>query len=227
MSVVGDNLNKIKASLPSGVTLVAVSKYHPNEDILAAYQEGQRIFGENLVQELKAKHESLPKDIEWHLIGHLQKNKVKYIAPFVSLIHSVDSLELLKTIDKYAAQNDRVIPVLLQLHVAEEETKFGLTLEECSALLRESAWKQLAHVSIQGIMGMASNTDCQEQIAAEFSRLRRFFESAKAEYFAECNEFSICSWGMSSDYLLAVQNGSNMVRVGSSIFGARDYSQKH
>lgn len=221
MSSITENWNKIKQSLPDDVTLVAVSKYHPANEIAELYDAGQRIFGENLVQELREKHTTLPQDIQWHFIGHLQKNKVKYIAPFISLIHSIDSLALLQEVNKQAQKNNRVIPVLLQLHVAEEETKFGFTPEECTQMLEEGKWKELPSIRISGIMGMASNTPDTNQIKNEFQILKNYFCGIKKQYFPNDECFKVCSWGMSSDYKIALQKGSNTVRIGSSIFGER------
>ena len=221
MSSITENWNKIKQSLPDDVTLVAVSKYHPANEIAELYDAGQRIFGENLVQELREKHTTLPQDIQWHFIGHLQKNKVKYIAPFISLIHSIDSLALLQEVNKQAQKNNRVIPVLLQLHVAEEETKFGFTPEECTQMLEEGKWKELPSIRISGIMGMASNTPDTNQIKNEFQILKNYFCGIKKQYFPNDECFKVCSWGMSSDYKIALQEGSNTVRIGSSIFGER------
>ncbi len=218
-----EEIRAFRSSLPAGVRLVAVSKYHPAEAVRAAYEAGQRIFGESHVQELQEKHRTLPPDIEWHFIGHLQTNKVKYIAPYVSLIHAVDSWRLLQEIDKQAARNNRVIDCLLQLHVAQEATKFGFTTEECRALLAEGAWRTLAHVRIAGVMCMASNVDDPEQIRREFHRAFEFFRQARADFFADSPSFRECSWGMSDDYPLALQEGSTLIRVGSRIFGERKY----
>lgn len=217
------NLRRVLDSLPEGVRLVAISKYHPNEYIEAAYEEGQRVFGESHEQELKRKHEELPKDIEWHFIGHLQTNKVKYIAPYISMVEAVDSLKLLKEIEKQAAKCDRVIDVLLELHIAEEATKYGLTLDDCRQLLADGEWRQMQHVRIRGLMMMASNTDDEAQIASEFAQAAQFFDEVKKQYFPTCAAFSERSWGMSHDYKIAVQNGSTMVRVGTTIFGPRVY----
>lgn len=217
------NLHEVLSHLPDGVRLVAISKYHPKEYIEAAYEEGQRIFGESHEQELKLKHESLPKDIEWHFIGHLQTNKVKYIAPYINMVEAVDSLKLLKEINKQALKNGRSIDVLLELHIAEEETKYGLTLDACRQLLADGEWRELTYVRICGLMMMASNTDDQVQIASEFDCAKAFFNEVKAKYFAECDFFKECSWGMSHDYEIAVNHGSTMVRVGSAIFGPRVY----
>ena len=217
------NLREVLGLLPEGVRLVAISKFHPNEYIEAAYEEGQRVFGESHEQELARKVESLPKDIEWHFIGHLQTNKVKYIAPYIAMIEAVDSLKLLKEINKQAAKHDRVIKVLLELHIAAEETKYGLTLDACRQLLEEGEWKEMKNVQICGLMMMASNVDDQHQIVSEFDTAARFFDEVKAKYFADCPAFCERSWGMSHDYQLAVQHGSTMVRVGTTIFGPRVY----
>ena len=217
------NLREVLGNLPAGVNLVAISKFHPNEYIEAAYAEGQRIFGESHEQELARKVESLPKDIEWHFIGHLQTNKVKYIAPYISMIESVDSLKLLKEINKQAAKHDRVVKVLLELHIAEEETKSGFSFDDCRELLEEGEWRTMDHVQICGIMMMASNTDDEQQIAQEFDAAYAFFKEVKEKYFADDDAFCERSWGMSHDYRIAVKHGSNMVRVGTTIFGPRIY----
>ena len=217
------NLREVLGNLPAGVNLVAISKFHPNEYIEAAYAEGQRIFGESHEQELARKVESLPKDIEWHFIGHLQTNKVKYIAPYISMIESVDSLKLLKEINKQAAKHDRVVKVLLELHIAEEETKSGFSFDDCRELLEAGEWKTMEHVQICGIMMMASNTDDEQQIAQEFDAAYAFFKEVKEKYFVDDDAFCERSWGMSHDYRIAVKHGSNMVRVGTTIFGPRIY----
>ena len=222
---VQQNLQRIRESLPEGVTLVAVSKYHPAAAIREAYAAGQRIFGESRVQELMQKREELADltDIEWHFIGHLQRNKVKYIAPFVSLIHSVDSPELLREIDRQGARCGRVIPCLLELHVAAETTKAGLTPEECLAMLEEGEWRSLSHVQLCGIMTMATFTDDSQQVRREFHRAYACYQSARDRYFAADPYFTIRSWGMSDDHLLAIQEGSTHVRIGTDIFGEREY----
>lgn len=202
-------------------TLLAVSKTKSNEEILKLYDLGQRDFGENKVQELVSKYKALPKDIQWHLIGHLQKNKVKYIAPFIAMIHSVDSLNLLQIIDKEAQKNQRVIPVLLQFFIAKEETKFGLTMEEAQDLLEDIKTNPLDHVKIRGVMGMASFTSDQMQIRSEFKKLHDIFKALKADYFKDKTYFDTLSMGMSSDYAIALEEGSTMVRIGSALFGAR------
>lgn len=218
-----ENIERIKKEITSDVCLVAVSKTKPKEAILEAYQGGQRVFGENKVQELVQKHEDLPKDIEWHFIGHLQTNKVKYLAPFVSLIHGVDSLKLLKTINKEGQKNKRVIPCLLQFHIAEEETKFGLDLAEAEELLESETFASLDNVEVRGVMGMATYTDDENQIRKEFRSLKTIFNELKTRYFQDQPSFSEISMGMSGDYQLAVKEGSTIVRVGSKIFGERDY----
>ena len=220
---VAKRLHEVLECLPSGVRLVAISKYHPNEYIEAAYSEGQRSFGESHEQELARKVDTLPKDIEWHFIGHLQTNKVKYIAPYISMIETVDSLKLLKEINKQAAKHGRTIDVLLELHIAEEETKYGLTLDACRQLLEEGEWRQMDHVRICGLMMMASNVDDEAQIRSEFNTAAGFFDEVKAKYFATEPSFRERSWGMSHDYHIAVECRSTMVRVGTYIFGPRVY----
>ena len=217
------HLKSVLKSLPPDVKLVAISKYHPQEFIEAAYAEGQRIFGESHEQELKQKQALLPKDIEWHFIGHLQTNKVKYIAPYISMIEAVDSLKLLKEINRQAAKCGRVIKVLLELHIAEESTKYGLTLEACRQLLAEGEWRSLEHVRIVGLMMMASNVDDEQQIRREFTTAADFFDEVKATYFADDEAFCERSWGMSDDYPIAVECRSTMVRIGTMIFGPRVY----
>lgn len=224
MKSVADNLRQVLAGLPQGVRLVAVSKFHPEEAILEAYGVGQRIFGESKVQEMSRKHDALPKDIEWHFIGHLQTNKVKYIAPYVSLIHGIDSYRLLSEVDKQGAKAGRTLDVLLQIHIAQEETKFGFTPDECRQLLADGAWKALAHVRICGLMGMASNTDDDAQVSREFEELHALFTEVKTTWFADVPAFKELSMGMSHDYPLAIRAGSTLVRVGTKIFGERDYS---
>ena len=216
-------INEIKQTLPEGVRLVAVSKYHPASLIQEAYDGGQRIFGESHVQELVQKYEILPKDIEWHFIGHLQTNKVKYIAPYVTMVEAVDSLKLLREINKQAERCGRVIKVLLELHIAEEETKYGLTPDACRQLLADGEWRELKHVRICGLMMMASYVDDENQIRSEFRLARNLFDELKAKYFADEPSFKERSWGMSHDYPIAVEEGSTMVRVGTAIFGPRVY----
>ncbi len=223
MSTIQANLKEVLSELPAGVRLVAVSKFHPNEALEAAYAAGQRIFGESHVQEMTQKYETLPKDIEWHFIGHLQTNKVKYMASYVSMIHAIDSYKLLAEVNKQAAKVNRIIPCLLQIHVAQEETKFGFTFDECRELLEAGEWKTLKNIHIAGIMGMASNVDDNEQIKSEFCSLNRFFKEIKQAYFADSEDFKEISMGMSHDYALAVEAGSTLVRVGSKIFGERNY----
>ena len=217
------NLHEVLATLSDGVRLVAISKYHPAEYIMAAYEEGQRVFGESHEQEIREKHEALPKDIEWHFIGHLQTNKVKYIVPYISMIEAVDSLKLLREIEMQAAKHDRVVRVLLELHIAEEATKYGLTLDDCRQLLADGEWRDMPHVKICGLMMMASNTDDETRIVGEFQTAERFFDEVKSNYFASDPDFCERSWGMSDDYLLAQQHGSTMVRIGTRIFGPRVY----
>lgn len=220
---VAGKLREVKSSIPEGVTLVAVSKFHPNEYIEAAYAEGQRVFGESHEQELSKKYDTLPKDIQWHFIGHLQTNKVKYIAPYISMVDAVDSLKLLKEINKLAAKHDRVIDVLLELHIAQEATKYGLTIDACRQLLDDGEWRNLNNVRICGLMMMASNTDDENQIRSEFMQAAEFFDEVKAKYFADSAAFCQRSWGMSHDYKIAVECRSTMVRVGTTIFGPRVY----
>ena len=205
---------------PNSVKLVAVSKTKPNSAILDLYGQGQRIFGENYVQELKQKHEELPKDIEWHMIGHLQSNKVKYIAPFIHTIHSVDSASLLKEINKRAKQHDRIINCLLQFHIAEESSKTGFSLEKVEEIL-EQGLENVQNINIQGVMGMATFTSDKVQVKTEFQRLKTIFNQVKSKYFAEKEDFKDISMGMSGDYKLAIEEGSTMVRIGSLLFGAR------
>ena len=220
---VAGKLREVKSNIPEGVTLVAVSKFHPNEYIEAAYAEGQRVFGESHEQELSKKYDTLPKDIQWHFIGHLQTNKVKYIAPYISMVDAVDSLKLLKEINKQAAKHDRVIDVLLELHIAQEATKYGLTIDACRQLLDDGEWRNLNNVRICGLMMMASNTDDENQIRSEFIQAADFFDEVKAKYFADSASFCQRSWGMSHDYKIAVECRSTMVRVGTTIFGPRVY----
>lgn len=220
---VAGKLREVKSNIPEGVTLVAVSKFHPNEYIEAAYAEGQRVFGESHEQELSKKYDTLPKDIQWHFIGHLQTNKVKYIAPYISMVDAVDSLKLLKEINKQAAKHDRVIDVLLELHIAQEATKYGLTIDACRQLLDDGEWRNLNNVRICGLMMMASNTDDENRIRSEFIQAADFFDEVKAKYFADSAAFCLRSWGMSHDYKIAVECRSTMVRVGTTIFGPRVY----
>jgi len=231
--MIAEQIRKITSQLPSGTRLVAISKYHPSDAIIEAYEAGQRIFGESHVQELQQKHSSLPSDIEWHFIGHLQTNKVKYIAPYISLVHAVDSPRLLAELEKQATRYGHTIKALLQLHVAQEETKFGFTPDECQSFLQQGTWRDLTHVAIAGVMSMASNTDDQAQIRREFRLTHDFFTSAQQEFFASSNRapenqeeapcFTECSMGMSHDWQIAVEEGSTLVRIGTSIFGEREY----
>lgn len=217
------NVEAVRASLPEAVRLVAVSKTKPMSHIEWAYEAGQRDFGENKALELRDKQRALPQDIRWHFIGHLQTNKIKYIAPFVSLIHSIDSLELLEEVNKHAAKHKRTIACLLQFHVAREETKFGLNMEEAEALLQSERYAALHHIRIDGVMGMATFTDNEAQIRSEFACLKQYFDTLKSRYFASADHFKEISMGMSDDYPLAIEAGSTMVRVGSKIFGKRMY----
>jgi pyridoxal phosphate enzyme (YggS family) len=219
---IGDNIKRLKKETgPINVTLIAVSKTKPVEEIQEAYDAGQRLFGENMVQELVEKQEHLPKDIQWHLIGHLQSNKVKYIAPFISMIQSVDSLKLLQEINKHAEKNNRVVDCLLQIYIADEETKFGLGFDEAIELLRSEEFAELTHVKIRGLMGIATNTENEKQIKEEYYELKTFFDGIKQSFFRKDAAFDTLSMGMSSDYQLAIEQGSNMIRLGSTIFGAR------
>lgn len=218
---VQENLEALTKSIPAHCTLVAVSKTHPPEKINEAYQWGQRVFGENRAQELVQKYEVMPRDIEWHMIGHMQSNKVKTIAPFVSLIHSVDSTRLLQEINRQAARVDRVLPCLLQVHIADESSKFGFTPDEVTQLIEGDAWKDLPHVAVKGLMGMATLTEDQDQIRNEFRGLKRLFEKFKATQLPPSVSMEILSMGMSGDFRIAIEEGSTMVRVGSAIFGPR------
>lgn len=214
---IADNTKKIRASIPESVELVAVSKTKSNEEIMQAYDVGQRVFGENKVQDMTAKNESLPKDIRWHMIGHVQTNKVKYMAPYVDLIHGVDSFKLLKEVNKQAAKNERIISCLLQINIAEEATKFGLSPDECKEVVIQA--EALENITIKGLMGMATFTDNVSQIEREFKSLKELFEDLKSDN----KDFDILSMGMSGDYELAIKEGSTMIRVGSKIFGERNY----
>ena len=220
---VAKNLQQVVGNLPEGVSLVAISKYHPKEYLEAAYAVGQRIFGESHEQELSKKVAELPNDIKWHFIGHLQTNKVKYIAPYISMIDAVDSFKLLKEINKQAAKHDRVINVLLELHIAKEETKYGFTPDACREMLKEGQWRELNHVHISGLMMMASNVDDESQIWKEMMEAANFFDEVKRDYFADDDRFCERSWGMSHDYQIAVECRSTMVRVGTAILGPRVY----
>ena len=222
---VAENLNKIKSTLPAGVRLVAVSKTKPESDIMEAYNAGHRIFGENHAQEMKQKHADLPADIEWHFIGHLQTNKIKYIVDYVKLIHSIDSANLLQAVNKEAAKHGVVVDCLLQFFIATEETKFGMNLDEARQLLESDEFKAMQNVRICGVMGIGSLTDDKDQTNREFAHLKQIFDTLKADYFAANDEFKEISMGMSGDYQLAIAHGSTMVRVGSSIFGQRYYAK--
>lgn len=221
--MIAERIHTLTNELPDGVRLVAVSKFHPAEAIAEAYAAGQRIFGESRVQELQAKHEALPKDIEWHFIGHLQTNKVKYIVPYVSLIHGIDSFRLLAEVDRQAERVGRTVGCLLQMHIAREETKFGFSFDECRQLLQEGAWRQLHHVRLCGVMGMATNTDNMQQVEEEFRSLATFFNEVKTTWFADDEAFCERSMGMSHDYPQAIAAGSTLIRVGTYIFGERNY----
>ncbi|TDE27241.1 YggS family pyridoxal phosphate-dependent enzyme [Flavobacterium ranwuense] len=215
---IANNLLKIKSTLPSDVTLVAVSKTKPVSDLMEGYEAGQRIFGENKIQEMAEKWEQMPKDIQWHMIGHVQTNKVKFMAQFVSLIHGVDSLKLVQEINKQALKHNRVIDCLLQIHIAEEETKFGLDEKELASLLSSNEFQELKNIRIVGLMGMATFTDNKDQIKKEFTHLKSIFDQC----IIHNSQFTILSMGMSGDYQLAIECGSTMVRIGSSIFGGRN-----
>ncbi|MGL4780671.1 MAG: YggS family pyridoxal phosphate-dependent enzyme [Bacteroidales bacterium] len=223
MGHIQDKIHSLKTELPEQVSLVAVSKFHPEESVMEAYQAGQRIFGESKVQELVPKAEHLPKDIEWHFIGHLQTNKIKYIIPFVSLIHSVDSFKLLNEINKEAQKKNRVVDCLLQFHIAEEETKFGLSPDEAKEFLSAGRLAELKNVRIVGVMGMATFSDDQHQVRKEFKSLKMIFDTLKKTYFEDKEYFKQISMGMSDDYTIAIEEGSTLVRIGSSIFGVRNY----
>lgn len=220
---IAEQIKNITSSLPATTRLIAVSKTKPVEDIQEAYDAGQRVFGENKALEMRDKHEALPKDIEWHFIGHLQTNKIKYIIPYVSLIHSIDSLNLLKEVNKEAAKKCRRVDCLLQFHIAQEDTKFGLSYDEAEELLSSTEYKQMENIRIVGVMGMATFTDNREQVSVEFGSLRTIFDRLKQEYFSAEDWFCELSMGMSDDYSLAIEQGSTLVRVGSAIFGKRNY----
>ena len=219
--MIKENLNKVGATIPNNVTLIAVSKTKPVADLQEAYDAGQRIFGENKALEMRDKYQELPKDIQWHFIGHLQTNKIKYIAPFVNLIHSIDSISLLEAVNKEAVKNNRVIDCLLQFHIAQEDTKFGLDLKEAEEILKSESYKNLKNINIVGVMGMATFTDDENQIKNEFKHI---FDVLKECYFKDNDSFKEISMGMSDDYPIAIEEGATMVRVGSKIFGARSYS---
>lgn len=218
-----NNYRKIVETIPSTVTLVAVSKYQPSEAVEVLYRLGQRVFGESHVQELTKKHELLPQDIQWHFIGHLQTNKVKYIAPYITMVESVDSIRLIEEINKQALKCNRIIDILLELHIAQEETKYGLTPEECRDLLQSDSFRSCQNVRVRGLMTIASNVDDDQQVQREFQLASDTFNAIKSEFFQDKPWFDCCSWGMSGDYPLAIAHGSNMVRVGTSIFGERHY----
>jgi len=220
---ISENLNSVHQHIPNHVQLVCVSKFHPNESIIEAYEKGERIFGESKVQELCGKYEALPKDISWHFIGHLQTNKIKYIVPFISLIHGVDSFKLLTEIDKQAAKSGKIANCLLQVHIAKEETKFGFSGDELLEMLESGVWKSLKNIQLCGLMGMATFTNNSEQVRSEFRYLRTLFNQVKSGYFANESSFCELSMGMSDDYLIAIEEGSTLVRVGSLIFGHRNY----
>ncbi|MCK9179973.1 MAG: YggS family pyridoxal phosphate-dependent enzyme [Bacteroides sp.] len=220
---IATQLNELKANIPDSVKLIAVSKYHSADTIMEAYNEGHRLFGESRVQELVEKKELLPDDIEWHFIGHLQRNKVRDIVPFVSMIHGVDSLRLLREINKRAKQINKTIPCLIQLHIADESSKFGFSFDECRELLASNEWSKFQHVKICGVMGMATFTDNEKQVKSEFKSLYRFFHEIKEQYFTNDRFFCEVSMGMSQDYTLAIEEGSTMIRIGTAVFGEREY----
>ena len=221
--MIAERIHALTSQLPQGVRLVAISKFHPAEAIAEAYAAGQRLFGESRVQELQAKHEALPKDIEWHFIGHLQTNKVKYIVPYVSLIHGIDSFRLLAEVDRQAERVGRTVGCLLQMHIAREETKFGFSFDECREMLQAGEWRKMQHVRLCGLMGMATNTDNMQQVEEEFRSLATFFHEVKTTWFAADEAFCELSMGMSHDYPQAIAAGSTLIRVGTYIFGERNY----
>jgi pyridoxal phosphate enzyme (YggS family) len=218
---IAEQILRLKHELPDGVELLAISKYQPADAIQEAYDAGQRMFGENHIQEMAAKAAILPSDIEWHFTGHVQTNKIKYMAPFVSLIHAVDSFRLLREIDKHAARNNRIIDCLLQIHIAQEDTKYGLTMDECRQLLANEPWRELQHVRIVGLMAMGSNTDDTAQVRREFHQIKLLFEELKSCYFSDIPSFCQISEGMTDDYPIAIAEGSTIIRIGSMIFGER------
>lgn len=218
---IGEQITRLRKELPEGVSLLAISKYQPIEALQEAYDAGQRMFGENHIQEMAAKAASLPKDIQWHFTGHVQTNKIKYMAPFVNLIHAVDSFRLLREIDKHAAKHERCIDCLLQIHIAQEETKYGLTVDECRHLLANEPWRELQHIRITGLMAMGSNTDDMEQVRSEFKQIKNLFDELKEKYFPDEPSFCQISEGMTDDYPIAIEEGSTIVRIGSMIFGER------
>ena len=220
---IASQLKEIKTKLPTSVKLIAVSKFHSPEAIMKAYNEGHHIFGESKVQELVQKKKLLPEDIEWHFIGHLQRNKVKEIVPFISLIHGVDSLRLLREINQRAKEIDRIVPCLLQIHIADESSKFGFSFDECRELFAGEEWKSFANIKICGVMGMATYTDDKMKIREEFQSLYRFFKEIKERYFTNAYSFKEISMGMSEDYPIAIEEGSTLIRVGTAVFGEREY----
>ncbi len=220
---IAQNIQALHSSLPQGVSLLAISKYQPIEALQEAYDAGQRMFGENHILEMAAKAGVLPKDIEWHFTGHVQTNKIKYMAPFVNLIHAVDSYRLLREIDKHAAKHNRRIDCLLQIHIAQEDTKYGLTIDECRTLLATEPWRELQHIRITGLMAMGSNTDDMEQVRGEFKQMKMLFDELKSTYFTDAPYFCHLSEGMTDDYPIAIEEGSTIVRIGSKIFGDRVY----
>ncbi len=223
-AMIKENLASIKAKLPTGVTLIAISKTKPISDVQEAYDAGQLVFGENHALEMRDKHEALPKDIQWHFVGHLQTNKIKYIVPFVALIHSIDSGRLLEAVDAEGKKRDRIVDCLLQFHIASETTKFGLDLDEAKALLESETFKNMHNVRICGVMGMATFTDDEAEIQKEFKNLHGIYDTLKQEYFGQAPYFKEISMGMSEDYAIAIEEGSTMIRLGSKIFGARNYN---
>ena len=218
---IGEQITRLRKELPEGVNLLAISKYQPIEALQEAYDAGQRMFGENHIQEMAAKAAALPKDIQWHFTGHVQTNKIKYMVPFVNLIHAVDSFRLLREIDKHAAKHERRIDCLLQIHIAQEDTKYGLSVDECRQLLTNEPWRELEHVRITGLMAMGSNTDDMEQVRNEFKQIKNLFDEIKEKYFPDEPSFCQISEGMTDDYPIAIEEGSNIVRIGSMIFGER------
>lgn len=220
---IAKQISRLHQELPEGVSLLAISKYQPIEALQEAYDAGQRMFGENHIQEMAAKAAALPKDIAWHFTGHVQTNKIKYMAPFVSLIHAVDSFRLLREINKHAAKHERCIDCLLQIHIAQEETKYGLSVDECRQLLANEPWRELQHIRITGLMAMGSNTDDLEQVRNEFRKIKQLFDELKSTYFVDEPSFCQLSEGMTDDYPIAIEEGSTIVRIGSMIFGERKY----
>ncbi len=220
---IAEQIKRLRSELPEGVNLLAISKYQPIESLQEAYDAGQRMFGENHIQEMAAKAAAMPKDIAWHFTGHVQTNKIKYMASFVSLIHAVDSFRLLREINKHAAKHNRVIDCLLQIHIAQEDTKYGLMVQECRELLAHEPWRELEKVRIVGLMAMGSNTDDMKQVRGEFRRMKQLFDELKETYFADEPSFCQLSEGMTDDYPIAIEEGSTIVRIGSMIFGDRVY----